>query len=527
MMTEPTQAPVSDANLITATRSGDAQAYGILYERHAAAARRVAGQLVGGPADVDDVVAETFARVLRVIRRGGGPAEAFRPYLLTAVRRVASDHLRGQRRQIPIGEENLPDPGEPFVDPVVTSLDRSLIARAFRSLPERWTAVLWHTEVEECKPAEVALLLGLTANGVAALRYRAREGLRQAYLQMHLSGIEREACRPVASKLGAYVRGGLSRREGRLVDSHLRSCADCRAAQAELRCINGSLRGLLAPVFLGAVATAYLSGGGPSAAAHGGSAAGPGVSAARMHWLRAVLQHRPAVSLAAGTLLTAAAIPLIAHAHLPPGARPVGVAPIVQAPRFQLPGTSAGPAAATPSKAPAGSGGPLPGTSPTPSATVLPSAAPTPGQTAPLLAARLGVQVDVNGVLGLGLVATVVVRVADTGTEPTSALTANLTLPSGIDLLGLTGGGSGSQPWTCSTNSAGATSCTHGPIAAGTATSATVQVLVTALSGCGSGVLATVVSGTLSASGQSASVVQCGGKLFGARAVSLRLQADR
>lgn len=48
MMTEPTQAPVSDANLITATRSGDAQAYGILYERHAAAARRVAGQLVGG-----------------------------------------------------------------------------------------------------------------------------------------------------------------------------------------------------------------------------------------------------------------------------------------------------------------------------------------------------------------------------------------------------------------------------------------------------------------------------------------------
>ena len=59
-----------------------------------------------------------------------------------------------------------------------------MIARAFASLPERWQAVLWHTEIEGARPADVAPLLGLTANGVAALAYRAREGLRQAYLQM-------------------------------------------------------------------------------------------------------------------------------------------------------------------------------------------------------------------------------------------------------------------------------------------------------------------------------------------------------
>jgi hypothetical protein len=38
----------------------------------------------------------------------------------------------------------------------------------------------------------MAPLLGLTANSVAALAYRAREGLRQAYLQMHLSGAGRD-----------------------------------------------------------------------------------------------------------------------------------------------------------------------------------------------------------------------------------------------------------------------------------------------------------------------------------------------
>ena len=55
-----------------------------------------------------------------------------------------------------------------------------MIARAFASLPERWQAVLWHTEIEGARPADVAPLLGLTANSVAALAYRAREGLRQA-----------------------------------------------------------------------------------------------------------------------------------------------------------------------------------------------------------------------------------------------------------------------------------------------------------------------------------------------------------
>src|SRR5215472_11362563 len=92
----PLTTPRSDAELIAAARGGDAEAYGVLYQRHSAAADRLARQIVKHPADVDDVVAETFARVLDAIKRGLGPAQAFRPYLLTAVRRVAIDLLRGQ-----------------------------------------------------------------------------------------------------------------------------------------------------------------------------------------------------------------------------------------------------------------------------------------------------------------------------------------------------------------------------------------------------------------------------------------------
>lgn len=526
-MTEISDATValSDAELIAAARSGDPEAYAALYERHAPPARRLASQLMRRPADVDDVVAETFTRVLGVMRRGGGPAEAFRPYLLTAVRRVAIDQLSGQSKQIPTEQADIPDLGEPFIDPAVASFERSLIARAFMSLPERWTAVLWHTVIEQGKPADVAVLLGLTPNGVAALSYRAREGLRQAYLQMHLSGIASEECRPVAGRLGAHVRGGLSMREGRKVDRHLRSCGDCQHAHAELASVNGSLRGLLAPIFLGGAAAAYLSGSAGHAAA-GSAAAGAGSawngsawngSAGNgLRWLGRAVRH-PVLPVAAGVLLTAVAIPAATLTHPHPSS-PRGVIPGSIPLTRQHPGrtVSAGASAAPPLAPPApsskSSSAPSPTALPTGSPTASPQPSPTPGLPPVLLAAQLSVGVDVNGLLALGLVTVVDVHVADTGGAATARLTADLALPPGTVLLGLAG--SGPKTWKCSTSAAGVNSCAHGPIAAGAASSVAVRILVVSLSGCGDPVLATVTSGALSASGHSAGRVPCAGPLL-------------
>ena len=37
-------------------------------------------------------------------------------------------------------------------DPALAGFERGVVARAFHSLPERWQAVLWHTEVEGLSP---------------------------------------------------------------------------------------------------------------------------------------------------------------------------------------------------------------------------------------------------------------------------------------------------------------------------------------------------------------------------------------
>ncbi|MFD0903494.1 sigma-70 family RNA polymerase sigma factor, partial [Actinomadura sediminis] len=252
-----------DAALISRVRAGDTDAYGTLCERHVPAARGLARHLADGDA-AEDAVQEALARILDLLRRGGGPDSGFRPYLLTAVRRAVYDRYRAERRVRPTDRIDDLDRGTPFEDPALRDLERSMVLGAFHSLPERWQTVLWHTEVEGARPAEVAPLLGLTPNGAAALAYRAREGLRQAYLQMHLAAlpVEREACRETIGKLGAYVRDGLARRDTRRVRGHLDGCAGCKAVHAELAELNGALREALGPLVLGAAATAYLAVGG-------------------------------------------------------------------------------------------------------------------------------------------------------------------------------------------------------------------------------------------------------------------------
>ena len=250
-----------DGELIARVRAGDGSAYGTLFSRHVRAARRLAVQLAGR-SEADDLVSEAFTKVLLVLRRGEGPDLAFRAYLLTAVRRLHVDRLRVQQR-LQTTEDLTPyDEGVPFTDTAVQEFEDEAAARAFHSLPERWQLVLWHVEVEGQRPGEVAPLLGMKANAVSALAYRAREGLRAAYLNMHTpDDLSDPECRWVHDRLGGYVRDSLSERDTRRVRDHLDVCVVCSKSYLELASVNSEMRALIGPVVLGGAAAAYLGGG--------------------------------------------------------------------------------------------------------------------------------------------------------------------------------------------------------------------------------------------------------------------------
>ena len=311
----------SDAELIAAVRAGDRAAFAQLYERHERAARRMARQLSASPHDVDDLVAEAFARVFDMLSAGRGPDSAFRAYLLTAVRNGMYERARRDRRLELSEDMGRHDRGEPWVDPAEAELNSVLAARAFASLPERWRTVLWYSEVEQESTAEVGSRLGLRPNAVAALAYRAREGLRQAFLQAHVSGCDEEACREAVARLGSWTRDRISTGDAARVEAHLATCRRCRQVAAELEEVNSGLRGLLSPLLLGGAATGPLaallrdSAGGASTGAASAGAASAGAASAGAGAASAAVASGGTAAVAGGSVLG-----WLAGAHAGPAA---------------------------------------------------------------------------------------------------------------------------------------------------------------------------------------------------------------
>ena len=152
-MTIPASEPDADTDLLAAVRAGDTAAYGTLYERHRAAARQLAYGLARDPADADDLVAETFAKVFATLRAGRGPAGGV-PRL--PAHDPAARLLPPGPPGPPAGVHRRPDPLRrgravpgPGPRPARTHLRRPRLPRSCRT---RWRDVLWHTEVEGASP---------------------------------------------------------------------------------------------------------------------------------------------------------------------------------------------------------------------------------------------------------------------------------------------------------------------------------------------------------------------------------------
>lgn len=283
-----------DNDLLRAVRDGDRNAFTELYLRHRPAALRLARSYrVAG--DPEDLVSDAFARVLGAIRRGGGPEDSFRPYLYVTLRRLAVERCLRARREdlVPVPETVIDVTDGPGAD----DADRELIAAAFADLPDRWQTVLWQTAVEGRAPRDVARDTGMEPNTVSVLAHRARERLREAYLQAHVGPACDARCRPHRGRLGAYVRGGLSRRQQAAAEEHVGSCDDCRRLVIELDDVNRMLARAVAPVFALAARDGVL---GPEAVAALGAAGGSATSAASVTGNTAVGAAGGAAAVATG-----------------------------------------------------------------------------------------------------------------------------------------------------------------------------------------------------------------------------------
>ena len=440
----------SDAELITLAREGDTSALGAIFGRHSAAVTAVARAHARDPIAADDLVAEAFARTYRVLRSGGGPDVALRAYLYTAVRRLAAERARAEAKARSAGLLEELDRPAPTSDAQLDDFEREVIGKAYLALPERWRAVLWHVEVERMSPAAVAPILGLSASGVSALAYRAREGLREQYLQQHVGSLDgaEPQCREVSILLGSYARGRAARRDRKRVEEHLRDCAHCARVVAELRDASHGLRTVVAPLVLG------VAGVGALPALVGGEAAAAAVPGAGAPVSRASGSASPAGRADAGSgASTAASGGSVPGAGAPaPVPQGFGVPAVVLALTLGLGAIGVGTYAAvqaveggpaTVEAAPSARASPS-ATAPAGDASADPADAEQPAASGP---ARLTVAVRTTAALRPGGAGELLLELGNAG-GGSGEVVVRATLPTGVTLD--PGRPAGAEGWACS-----------------------------------------------------------------------------
>src|SRR5205809_7842934 len=167
-----------EAALVARVRAGDRVAFGVLAERYAGVARRVARAVLGDPDDADDAAQDALLSALVKLAQYD-PRRPFGPWLLRIVANAATDRRRRRtvRRVEPL------DPGlvAGGSRPDATAERWALSARlreALAELPERRRVAVVLFDVEGYSHAEIAHVLGIPEGPVRSEVFHARRRLR-------------------------------------------------------------------------------------------------------------------------------------------------------------------------------------------------------------------------------------------------------------------------------------------------------------------------------------------------------------
>ena len=167
-----------EAALVARVRAGDRAAFGVLAERYAGVARRVARAVLGDPDDADDAAQDALLSALVKLDQYD-PRRPFGPWLLRIVANAATDRRR--RRKVRRAESLDPALVAGGTRPDAAAEQRALAERlrgALAELSERRRLAVVLFDVEGYSHAEIARILGIPEGTVRSEVFHARRGLR-------------------------------------------------------------------------------------------------------------------------------------------------------------------------------------------------------------------------------------------------------------------------------------------------------------------------------------------------------------
>lgn len=181
----------TDEELMQAFASGDATAFGELFQRWAAPLVRVAHRQLGARADAEDIVQQTFLQLHRA-RRDFKPGMKLRPWLFTIALNLCRDlqRYRGRRHETPV-EDVVLVAETPAQSAREAAELQAKVRSALGQLSAEQRAVIELHWFEELPFAEIATIVGASAGAVRVRAHRGYEALRKALgAEVGLPGME-------------------------------------------------------------------------------------------------------------------------------------------------------------------------------------------------------------------------------------------------------------------------------------------------------------------------------------------------
>lgn len=226
-----------DIALIDSYRRGEASAFDLLFRRHGGRVRLICLRYVSDDVLADDLVQDTFFRLLRSLDRIDHTFNVA-GWINRIAANVCQDELRRRSRRAAHQDNGDPDEqmlhladpdtrGEPERALELAHL-RQLVWDVAKKLPERQRMVLTLRELQGLSYASIARVMNISEAAVETLLHRARRRFREEYLLLESPPEDTGACARVAQLVGVTGTGHLRALQRDFVTEHLGACAWCR-----------------------------------------------------------------------------------------------------------------------------------------------------------------------------------------------------------------------------------------------------------------------------------------------------------
>lgn len=176
------QTEPDDAVLLSRAQDGDADAFGILFERHASAVLRFCFRRTGNAALAEDLTSIVFLEAWRVRAKTVFYERRARPWLLGVALNVLRSQARAERRhrdalaRIPRDVAAEPET-EAAIARIEAEQRMASVLQAISKLDRREREVIELCVWEELSPEEAAQALGISPGAVRTRLSRARRRL--------------------------------------------------------------------------------------------------------------------------------------------------------------------------------------------------------------------------------------------------------------------------------------------------------------------------------------------------------------